>query len=329
MRLGVVGIGTIAREVLPLLGEWGIETVALCGTPRRKEELEKLCEEYHIGAVYTDYAAMLREADIDTVYIAVPNHLHYEFVKSALESEKDVIVEKPMVSNVQEAEALARLAKERNRYLFEAISTVYLPNYTRIRELLPRIGDIKLVQCNYSQYSRRYDAFRAGETLPAFDPEKSGGALMDLNLYNLHYILGLFGNPADVSYHANIEKGIDTSGILMLDYDSFKAVSIAAKDCTAPLLYTIQGTKGCIRQETPANFCGKVTLRMNDGTEEIYDENPSSRLESEFRNFAQEIASGDRTGCYRMLDHSVLVSRIQTKARLGAGIHFPADDRKF
>ena len=58
------------------------------------------------------------------------------------------------------------------------------------RELLPRIGRVKLVQCNFSQYSSRYDAFCAGETPVSFDPECAGGALMDLNVYNISYIVG-------------------------------------------------------------------------------------------------------------------------------------------
>lgn len=234
-----------------------------------------------------------------------------------------------MTSNIHEAEELAALAKEKGLYLFEAISTVYLSNYRKIREWLPRIGTIKIVSCNFSNYSRRYDDFCKGVVQPAFDPEKSGGALMDLNLCNLHYLLGLFGVPKAVNYLPNIERGIDTSGILTLDYDTFKAVSIAAKDCAAPWSYVIQGTKGYIMQKTPANFCMEVTLHLNDGTEETFDEEPASRLETEFRAFKKEIDSGDRRFCYEMLEHSLSVSRVQTEARLGAGIRFPADEACF
>lgn len=327
MKIGIVGTGTIAKEVLPLLRSWGWEPVALCGTPRSKETVEQLSKENGIPAAYCDYAEMLAKADMDAVYIAAPNFLHYGFIKQALEAGKNVIVEKPMTSNYREAQELATLAHEKNLYLFEAISTVYLPNYLKTKEWLSRIGDIKIVSCNFSQYSRRYDAFRSGEVLPAFDPAKSGGALMDLNLYNLHYILGLFGEPGSVRYAANIERGIDTSGILTLDYGAFQAVSIATKDCAAPCRYTIQGTKGYILMETPANFCLDVKLHLNDGTEESFEENPQSRLEPEFRYFAAEIESGERSRCYEHLAHSLNVSKVQTEARLGAGIRFPADDK--
>ena len=232
-----------------------------------------------------------------------------------------------MTSNDREAAELSALAKEKDLYLFEAITTVYLSNFAKIKELLPRIGTVKIVNCNYSQYSRRYDDFRNGTVLPAFDPKKSGGALMDLNLYNLHYLLGLFGEPQNVKYYPNVERDIDTSGILMMDYEGFQAVSIAAKDCAAPANYVIQGTDGYIRQETPANFCMEITLHLNDGTEEKFNEEPKSRLESEFKRFVKEIDSGDKTFCYEMLDHSLAVSKVQTKARVEAGILFPADEK--
>ena len=57
---------------------------------------------------------------------------------------------------------------------------------------------------------------------------------MDLGVYNVSYIVGLFGEPNQVHYTANVERGIDTSGILTMDYTGFKAVSMAAKDCAAP-----------------------------------------------------------------------------------------------
>ena len=96
---------------------------------------------------------------------------------------------------------------------------------------------------NYSQYSSRYDAFKRGEIAPAFNPEMGGGALRDLNIYNIHLLVGLFGKPHRVEYLPNVERGVDTSGILVLDYGNFKAVAIGAKDCSAEIRSTIQGIR--------------------------------------------------------------------------------------
>lgn len=325
IRLGVIGTGLIAAEVIPLVKKWGYEITALCGTKRSEARVQEWCERFQIPGGFTDFGQMLAAGNLDAVYVAVPNHLHAAFARQALEAGIHVIMEKPFTSNAREAEELSALARSKGLLLFEAISTVYLPNFKKIQELLPRIGDIRIVMCNYSQYSRRFDAFQAGEVLPAFDPAKSGGALMDLNLYNLHYLIGLFGRPADVRYDANVERGIDTSGILSLRYDSFQAISIAAKDCSAPCMYTIQGTKGYITHHSPASWCRQVTLHLNDGTEEVWQDDTENRMEPEFCFFARAIEAGDTAACYKRLDHTLTVCQVQTEARLGAGIRFAAD----
>lgn len=327
IRLGIAGTGMIVKEVLPLVSKWGYEVKALCGTPNTKEETEKMAAENHVTKAYCDYQKMLEDEEVDAIYVAVPNFLHYSFVKDALNSGKSVICEKPLTSNVEEAMELQEAAKGKGLFLFEAITTVYLPTYLKTRELLPRVGKIKLVSCSFCNYSSRYDAFRNGEVLPAFDPNKSGGALMDIGLYNLAWLTGLFGEPKSVRYEANIERQIDTSGILTLDYGDFKAVSVAAKDCSAPWRYLIQGTEGYLLMDTPANFCLDIKLQLNDKTEEKYELNPDSRLECEFRHFARCMEEHDLSSCYEALEESVLVSKIQTEARRGAGIFFPADRR--
>ena len=86
----------------------------------------------------------------------------------------------------RELEKLRALAKEKRLMLFEAITTIHLPNYELIRQNIGKIGPIRFIQANYSQYSSRYDTFLAGETPNIFNPAFSGGALVDMvNLQNL------------------------------------------------------------------------------------------------------------------------------------------------
>ena len=297
---------------------------ALCSTERSAPQAKALCEQYGVPLHTTEYRQLL--ASVDTVYIALPNLLHTAYARAALEAGRNVIVEKPMAPCAAEAIQLSALARQKGLFLFEAVTTLYLENYRKLRQLLPRVGQVKLVQCNFSQYSSRYDAFCAGQTAPVFDPQQAGGALMDLAVYNISYIVGLFGEPQQVHYTANIERGIDTSGILTMDYRSFKAVSIAAKDCSAPPRYVIQGTRGYLLQKTTANFCGPLTLHLNDGKEEHFSLNGKRpRCAAEFEAFARAIDAGDQEMCSGMLDTSLAVSRVLTVARQEAGIRFPCD----
>lgn len=325
MKLGIVGSGKIVREFLPWLAQSPVvEVAALCSTQRSAAQAKALCEQYGVPLHTTDYEELLKA--VDTVYVALPNLLHTAYTRAALEAGRNVIVEKPLAPCAAEAVQLADLARKKGLFLFEAVTTLYMENYHKLRQLLPRVGPVKLVQCNFSQYSSRYDAFCAGQVAPVFDPNQAGGALMDLAVYNISYLVGLFGEPQQVHYTANVERGIDTSGILTMDYRSFKAVSIAAKDCAAPPRYVIQGTRGYLLQKSTANFCGPLTLHLNDGKEEHFSLNGKRpRCAAEFEAFARAIDAGDQEMCSGMLDTSLAVSRVLTVARKDAGIRFPCD----
>lgn len=330
IKLGIAGSGMIVQDFFRFIDKIeDYEIKAICGTVRSETKLKDLSLQHHIPFVYTDYNKMLENEEVDTIYIAVPNHLHYSFALEALKNNKNVICEKPFTSNVKELEKLVALAREKDLILVEAITNQYLENYQDIKRRLSELGNIKIVECNYSQYSSRYNAFKEGNILPAFDYSKSGGALMDLNIYNIHFVVGLFGKPRSVIYLANIEKNIDTSGVLLLDYDSFKCVCIGAKDCKAPISSNIQGDLGCIHIPLPVSICKEYTLYTNDGKEETVDlSSGKHRMQYEFEHFAKMILQHRRDDCDKMLDHSLIVMDIVSQAKKSAGITFLADQEE-
>jgi len=327
MKLGIVGSGMIVNDLLSFIHNVeDIELVHISGTKRSEEKLLKIKEEHSFQRYSTDYHELLNDEEVDTIYIALPNHLHYSYASSALKAHKNVILEKPFTTTIEEARELKNLAIDNHLFLWEAITNQYLPNYQKVKELLPSLGNVKIVECNYSQYSSRYNAFKEGTILPAFDYTKAGGALMDLNIYNIHFVVGLFGKPKNIMYYPNIEKNIDTSGILILDYDSFKCVCIGAKDCKAPLSNNIQGDKGCIHIETPVSIMGSFEMLMNDGTKEVINVNKEvHRMYEEFIAFEKMYKDQNYDECYQMLEHSMIVTEVQTVARRKAGIIFPSD----
>ncbi|MDE7245959.1 MAG: Gfo/Idh/MocA family oxidoreductase [Oscillospiraceae bacterium] len=325
MKLAIAGTGLIVNEVLPFLEGWDWEVAAICSTPRSAGKAETLAAMCKNAAVFTDFSRMLAETSAEAVYIGTPNSTHRSMAEAALLAGKHVIVEKPLAVNLEEAERIADLAMKNELFLYEAITTLYQPDYEALRAQLHRIGKIKLVNCNFSQFSSRYEAFERGETAPVFDPKQAGGALMDLNLYNIHWVLGLFGAPEDVVYHANMDRGIDTSGVLWMQYPDFQVISAAAKDSGSPSRCIVQGTKGYLLQNTTANICGEVTLHLNDGTEETYHTETQHRMEMEFRAFRQQMQERDYEACYRALARSLEVSSVLTAARRPAGIRFPSD----
>lgn len=325
VKLGIVGTGNIVSWIAPNLASWGVDVVAISGTPRSEATMQRMADEYGASGRYTNWRDLIDDANVDTVYVAVPNFLHYDVCETALLAGKDVVCEKPLTSDYEDTVKLAELARANGRFLWEAIVTTRQPNFKNVQSLLPRIGTIKMVSSTFSQYSSRYDAFRAGEVLPAFDPAKAGGALMDLGLYTLTFTLALFGEPRAARYLPNIDRNIDTSGVAILEYDGFTAINVCAKDSGAPNRSVIQGIDGWIQMESAPNSCGAVTLHLNDGTEEYYDDCLDNMWEAEWRSFKAQQDAGNLKACYDELDASLLVNRIQNDIRIKSGVLFPSD----
>lgn len=326
MKLGIVGTGMIVEDLMQIISSIKLEKLALFG--RDPEKTLKLAKDNGISDYFWDYDEMLR-SDLDTLYIALPNHLHFQFAQKALLANKHVILEKPITSNYMEFKQLRELAKSNGKLLIEAVTVHYLPAYQEIKRQLHRLGQIKIVSLNYSQYSSRYDRFKKGEILPVFDPQKAGGALMDLNVYNLHFAVGLFGKPQSCFYSANIERDIDTSGILLLNYPHFKVVCIGAKDCAAPVMLSIQGDKGNISIAMPANAMNQFTLSYNNDKSEQFQFDMTHRMQYEFQRFVQIIDNQDYDFAEQMLEISGIVCELTEQARKQQGILFAGEMDKY
>lgn len=155
MKLDIFGSGKIVQEFLSITKDLSeIQLKAILGTKRSQEKTEKLVEEYGIDAAYTDIEECLKSDAFDKVYVAVPNHLHYSFAKKALEAGKHLICEKPFTLKYGELVELETLASEKEVVLVEAITNQYLKNYQGIKEASQKIGALKIIECNYSQYPR-------------------------------------------------------------------------------------------------------------------------------------------------------------------------------
>ena len=311
MKLSIIGTGKIVHEALPVIA--ATDGITLRSIWTREHSLTKaqaLAGQFGIAVVTTDYAEVLLDLQVDTVYIALINSAHYAFALQALQTGKHVILEKPACLTYSELLSLADEARHRHLMLIEAVTLLHLPAFHLLRtELLPLLGTLRHVECNYSQRSSRYDAYLRGEVLPAFDPEAGGGALMDINIYNLHFVLALLGKPLSAKYVCRRGfNGVDLSGTAVLEYVEQIALCTGAKDTDAPSFGLLQGDNGWLRIEGSVSTMAAITLCLRgQQPEEIPLPPVSHRLAPEFAIIAALFHQQDYTTINRLLDHSLLV----------------------
>ncbi|MCK4528262.1 Gfo/Idh/MocA family oxidoreductase [candidate division WOR-3 bacterium] len=117
INIGIVGLGTIAKEMhVPTLSTFKdvvIKSAAEVDVKRGREFAKK----WNIVGVYEDYNKMYDNSDLDAVFICLPNFLHYEAVKKALDRDLHVFCEKPMGLRADEAFDLIKIAKKKDLVL--------------------------------------------------------------------------------------------------------------------------------------------------------------------------------------------------------------------
>ena len=320
MNLGIIGAGLIVKDFLTISKDLSeIKLKAIVGTTRSIENLENLSATYGIEKIFTDIDSCLEQDDIDTIYVAIPNNMHYDIVKKALLKGKNVICEKPFTLFYEETKELVELARSKNLILIEAITNQYLDNYLEIKKRVAELGEVRLIEANFSQLSSRYGAFKEGVLAPVFDKTKGGGVLNDLNIYNIHFVVGIFGKPTDVKYYPNIVRDVDTSGILVLQYETFKAVCIAAKDTFNNSYVHIQGDEGLLTMHGGSNEVASYSIKTKDILEENINKNiHAHRMYSEFKKFAEVIVNKDFDFVNEQLEHSLNVMEVLDKAKKSA-----------
>ncbi|MBQ6225824.1 MAG: Gfo/Idh/MocA family oxidoreductase [Bacteroidaceae bacterium] len=291
MKISIAGTGKIVGEVLQMIHKEFAGKIEVTGIYSREHSVEHaidLCQAYaQTGFVYTDYERMLQEAEADYVYIANANHVHHEYAMKAMMSGKNVIVEKPIAVDRVQTEELIDTAIQRCVYCLPAFSLLYMPLFRQLQELVPQLGTIRMIHCNFAQRSSRYDRYLRGELTPVFDPAMAGGTLADLNVYNLCFMIALFGPPRTVRYECNRGfNGIDTSGTLLCHYPTSIATLSASKDSNGLSYGCIQGENGYIEVHGSVSILDSFTLHLN-GKEPITYKSDSSRhrLSYEFQEF--------------------------------------------
>ena len=259
IKFGVIGSGWIAEEFVK--GAKLVDGFVFSAMYSRTYEKGKAFAEKFGGApVYTDLNEFAK-SNVDAVYIASPNSLHYSQSKLMLENGKHVLCEKPITITPEEFTELCELAERKNLVYTEAIMMLHLSQRKIIKKKLESLGKISTAHFDFSQLSSKYPALLRGENPNIFNPEMKTGCLRDLGIYCFYPAIDFFGEPEKIISSAGfLSTGADGYGTAILDYADKQVTLTYSKigqDYLGSLIIGDKGTMtfGSISKLTDVEIC--------------------------------------------------------------------------
>ena len=271
IRYGVIGSGWIAEEFVK--GANLVDGFVFSAMYSRTFEKGKaFAEKFADVPVYTDINEFAK-SDIDAVYIASPNLLHYSQSKLMLENGKHVLCEKPITVLPEEFIELSELAESKGLVYTEAIMMLHLPQRKIIKEKLKSLGKISTAHFDFSQLSSKYSALIRGENPNIFNPEMKTGCLRDLGIYCFYPALDFFGKPEKIISSAGfLSTGADGYGSAILDYADKQVTLTYSKIGQDFSGSQIIGDKGTMTIGSVSKLTD-IVIHYNDGaTEKVYSD---------------------------------------------------------
>lgn len=241
---GVLGAANIAyEEVVPAIRrtKYG-EVIAVAS--RNKEKAVK----FNVPTIYESYDELLNDANIDAVYIPLPNALHKEWVIKAMNHKKHVLVEKPATLTSEDMKEIKNCSIQNDVVFMEAFMYQFHSQHEYVKKLLDsgEIGDYQHIKAHFSFKLDNKQDIR-------LDKDLGGGAFWDLGCYGIHAVTQIVGmKPNRVSMMGKVPKeyDVDTTSVAFFTDENNRTAEVSASfEGSFTDRYEIFGEKGAIKVE--------------------------------------------------------------------------------
>ena len=217
-------------------------------------------------------------------------------------------------------------AKKNNVLLMEAMKSTCIPSFLAIKESLNEIGPIRRYFANFCQYSSRYDEYKKGNILNAFNPAFSNGALMDIGVYCIAPLVHLFGEPLSIKAMGTVlDSGVDGQGSIIMQYEHHEAVIMYSKITQSDLPNEIQGEDGRIVINKISSPSHVYISYRNGEQKDLSIPQRENTMYYEAKEFIELIKSNQTESSINTFARSLAVTKIMDEVRQQIGIVFPAD----
>jgi len=332
LNLGVIGTNWISDSFC----EAAIESKkykVISVLSRTLENAVEFGKKYSLKYCETSMEDFLKIEEMNVVYIATPNSIHYEQALSVIKAGKHVIVEKPAFSNPYEMKEIIKTATENNVCFFEAARHIHEENFKLVKEQIKKLGAIKGANLSYMKYSSRYDYVLEGKEPNIFSPKYSGGSIMDLGVYLVYASLEWFGIPKEYHYFAKlISTKVDGIGIIIFRYDSFDIIMQTGKIAQSFLSNEIYGCQKTLILDSMNDITSiEVYDIKNNNSTQYAKKNQKNNMSDEVNAFADIINNMDNVEYIerynQLLNLALNVNKIVTELRMEVGVRFDSDNK--
>lgn len=322
IKVGVIGTNVIVDHFMKCIDMvQGYEVVIACAATNAS--IEKFAKKYDISFKTTNYRDLAKDRLVDMVYIATPNHLHYEMTMFFLENRISVFCEKPLAANPKQVSEMIEASQKYNTLLFDGIIPLYTDNFSRLDDYFKMISPLRRAVFTMNHYSSRYDAFLRGEDPPTFRLDFCNGSLMDMGVYCVAVAVGLFGKPEVIQARSSkLPNGTDCLGSAIFSYKNFEVIIMHSKVSNSNILSEVQGENGIILIDSINRI---NNIYFQHGQEEIKQLGDTSqeRFIYQLREFRKAFKAGkiepDRVPHQLSKD----IADVMFEIRLQSGIRFP------
>lgn len=317
LKWGILGPGNIARDFAQALNRVNGEVHAVAS--RNKERAEKFARENNVKKAYGSYDEIIKDKDIDVVYIATPHSNHYEYIIKSLNNNKHVLCEKAITVNERELEEVLKIARENNLVLEEAMTLFHMPLYEKVIKKINNedLGKVNMVQVSFGSF-KEYD-----ENNRFFNLDLAGGALLDIGTYALSFARYFLSSmPEEIlSTVKKAKTGVDEeSGIILkTKEDEIATISLAFRS-KMPKRGIVSCDNGFI---TIDNFprANKATINYLDGTVEVIECGEEEKALDYEVIFMEEKINENKES--NSIELTYDVTKIMNKVRKDWGIVYP------
>lgn len=219
----VLGVGVIANEMAQALQKMGKNLYSVGN--RTHEKAVAFAEKYNVAKVYNNIDEIFSDENVDVVYITTPHNTHYEFMKKALNSGKNIFVEKSVTLNSRELDEMIVLAAEKNLIVAEAMTIWHMPLYKKLWQIIEsgELGKVQIITMNFGSF-KEYDMNNR-----FFNMNLAGGALLDIGVYALSIVRSFMTEkPTEIlSQWKPSPTGSDEQAAILLKNSSEQMATVA------------------------------------------------------------------------------------------------------